>query len=268
MAGALDERIAAFRKRRRKLVKRWGKRALRRLQRTIAAQSLVPDVPAFDASAFPWVKEIEAGWPAIRGEVETLLRYRAEIPRFYEVSPDQKRISEGGGWKTFVLHGWGMRVDVAHRLCPETMRLLAGVPRLENALFSILSPRVHIPRHTGVFKGLVRCHVPLIVPREREQCRMWVGDVPHVWEEGRALFFDDTFPHEVRNDTDEDRVVLLFDFHRPMRPVGRAVNAAVLAGLRRTAFVRDAEQNQRAFERRFEAMLDAEEAAAHAPPVR
>lgn len=262
MAGIVADRLAAFRRRRRKLVKRWGKRTLRRLHRVIAAQSLLPDVPVFDPVAFPFAKEIEAGWPAIRAELEALLRYRDEIPRFYEVSPDQKRISKQGGWKTFVLQGFGMRSEVGHRLCPETSRLLARVPGLQTAFFSILAPGTEIPRHIGVFKGFVRCHLALMVPRRREDCVMWVGDVACTWEEGRALFFDDTFPHEVRNATDESRVVLLFDFDRPMRPLGRLVNTVILAGLRRTAFVRDAERNQRDFERRFESLLAAEAAAA------
>lgn len=268
MTGTFAERLAQLRKRRRKLVKRWGKRALRRLNRTISAQSLVPDVPVFDPGVFPFVKELEAGWPAMRAELDRLLRYRDDIPRFYEVSRDQKRISKEGRWKTFVFQGWGIQSALAGRLCPETTRLLSRVPRLESAFFSILAPGASIPRHTGVFKGLVRCHIPLLVPRRREDCVMWVDDAPYSWEEGQALVFDDTFPHEVRNDTDESRVVLLFDFERPMRPFGRVVTALALGALKRTAYVREAARNHAAFEERFAARLAAEgvaEAAAPAP---
>eukprot|EP00966_Prymnesium_polylepis_P084105 1946792-Prymnesium_polylepis.2 len=35
------------------------------------------------------------------------------------------------------------------------------------------------------------------------------------WEVGRALIFDDAFEHEVWNDTDAERVVLLLDLWHP-----------------------------------------------------
>ena len=35
------------------------------------------------------------------------------------------------------------------------------------------------------------------------------------WEEGKLLIFDDTIEHEARNDSNEDRVVLIFDTWRP-----------------------------------------------------
>ena len=34
------------------------------------------------------------------------------------------------------------------------------------------------------------------------------------WEEGKFLVFDDTFYHEVWNDSDEMRVILLVQFRR------------------------------------------------------
>ena len=35
------------------------------------------------------------------------------------------------------------------------------------------------------------------------------------WEAGKILLFDDSFEHEVRNDTDEERVVLLIRLWHP-----------------------------------------------------
>jgi beta-hydroxylase len=44
-----------------------------------------------------------------------------------------------------------------------------------------------------------------------------IGNEFRHWSEGQALIFDDTFNHEVWNDTDGYRVVLFVDFARPLR---------------------------------------------------
>ena len=35
------------------------------------------------------------------------------------------------------------------------------------------------------------------------------------WEEGKLLIFDDTIEHEAWNDSNEDRILLIFDIWRP-----------------------------------------------------
>jgi aspartyl/asparaginyl beta-hydroxylase (cupin superfamily) len=56
------------------------------------------------------------------------------------------------------------------------------------------------------------CHLPLIVPPD---CRFRVGNEVREWEEGKLLIFDDTIEHEAWNESDEDRIVLIFDIWRP-----------------------------------------------------
>lgn len=48
-------------------------------------------------------------------------------------------------------------------------------------------------------------------------CRIAVADQICHWQEGKGLIFDDSFPHEVWNDTDGVRVVLFITFDRPLR---------------------------------------------------
>ena len=133
---------------------------------------------------------------------------------------------------------------------------------MTSAWFSILAPGKHIPRHAGVTKGMIRCHLGLVVPSKREQCFMKVDDEVCVWEEGKCFLFDDSCKHEVWNATDEERVVLLLDFERPMAWPGRTVNFALQRLLRLSPFVRDARRNQMAWEARMEAV----EAVKGGPP--
>jgi aspartyl/asparaginyl beta-hydroxylase (cupin superfamily) len=251
MAATATHWLDKLRLRRRHIVKRIGKRLFRRIDLWLGQQSLVPTDPVIDASYFPWVEELRRNWTSVRAELDALLRHRDELPCFQEISPDQSKISPDHLWRTFVFSGFGERSEQSRRLCPETARLLEGVPRLETAFFSILAPGKHVPRHKGVTRGMVRCHLGLKIPSEPERCTMTVGDVRCVWREGEVLFFDDTYPHEVSNDTSEERAVLLFDFERPMRLRGRLVARLLMGLLRRTAYFKDAQRNQNAWEKRF-----------------
>ena len=249
----LTQTMDGLRERRRAVVRRYGKRIFRRLNAFLAAQSLVPDQAVFDADLFPWVREFEAKWPTIRGELERILPYRNELPHLYEISPENTRISADDNWKSFVLYGFGYRSQHNCALCPETARLLDKVPGLETAFFSILAPGAHIPPHKGLVKGLLRCHLGLMVPAHNDACRLYLDGTPYTWREGKALLFDDTHRHEVQNATDEDRVVLLFDFDRPMTLRGRLVSRILLSLMRRTAYVQDSVDQYVDWEERFTA---------------
>ena len=247
VAGSLGELRAL----RRKLVKRYGKRSFRKFNQFFAAQSLVPDEPVFDTSLFHWALEMESNWRDIRRELDQVLKYRKELPRFYDITPDNKRIAGDDNWKSFVLYGFGYRSEKTCRLCPQTARLLEKVPGLFTAFFSILAPGAHIPRHRGVPKAVIRCHLGLRVPEQQQDCIIFIDDQPYMWEEGRALLFDDTYFHEVHNKTNEDRVILLIDFERPMTRLGQLASRGAFSLMRRTRFVKDAIHNQLAWEERF-----------------
>jgi beta-hydroxylase len=68
--------------------------------------------------------------------------------------------------------------------------------------------------------------------------------------------FDDSYEHEVQNNTDQQRLVLFFDVLRPMRMPGRILNAIMLALLKRTAYFRDARENIRQWETRNRVKMD------------
>ncbi|MFC5413211.1 aspartyl/asparaginyl beta-hydroxylase domain-containing protein [Dongia soli] len=222
------------------------------LNRVLAAHSEVGDPAVFDNDVFPWIGNLERHWPAIRAEVEALVRSREEIPAFHDVSPDQYKISKGEQWRSFFLWGFGYTVPANCARCPQTTWALDCVPGLTTAFFSILAPGTHIPRHQGVSKRLINCHLALIVPRQArpgtEGCRIAVDDKIFRWEEGKCLVFDDTYPHEVWNDTAETRVVLFLQFKRPLRQPGRVLGDLFLAAVRHSPYVQEARRNITAWE--------------------
>jgi beta-hydroxylase len=72
---------------------------------------------------------------------------------------------------------------------------------------------------------------------------MRVADRVMRWSEGETLVFDDTYDHEVWNDTSGTRVVLLIQIRRPLRNPGRWFADAFLKVIRRSAFVQEARRN-------------------------
>ena len=208
-----------------------------------------------DRALYPFLTPVEANWTTIRAELAELLKDRASLPAFHQISPDQKKISKQDRWKVFILFGFGVASQRNCARCPETAKLLQQIPNLQSAWFSILSPHYHIARHRGVTKTVLRSHLGLIIPQERERCRMQVGEDMVVWEPGKCVVFDDFFPHEVWNDTEEERVVLIFDFDRPMHLPGRLVGKLLTWGIKRTAYFKDAERNLENWDDRLEAAV-------------
>ncbi len=244
---------------RRRWVKRQGRQIIKAVTEFVSRQGLVEDRPVHDSGAFSFIAPIEANWTKIRAELDELLKNRAGLPAFHQISPDQHYISRGDDWKVFILFGFGVPSERNCARCPETARLLRGVPGLQSAWFSILAPHYHIPRHRGVTKTLLRAHLGLIIPAQRDKCVMQVGKRMVGWEPGKCLVFDDFYKHEVWNDTDEERVVLIFDFERPMRRAGRLVNAALMWGIKRTAYFKDAKRNMKSWDERVESAVQTAE---------
>jgi beta-hydroxylase len=164
----------------------------------------------YDPAHFAWIREIEPQWQTVRQEFGRL--FPQVLPTAQHISEEQARITTGQQWKTYVFHAFGRQVTENCARCPETTRLLQRVPGMTTAMFSVLAPRAHIRAHRGVFKGVLRYHLPLVVPRPESLCGLRVGDEIRHWSEGTSLVFDDTHDHEAWNNSGETRVVLIVDF--------------------------------------------------------
>lgn len=232
-------------KRKRRLSISAGLWIIKRIERLLVRLSRIEDRPWFDRSEFEWTRRLEAGAAAIRAELNEILKHPESIPNFQDISRDQTHLTDDHGWKTFFLKIYGHRIEDNCALCPETARILDSIPGVYTAVFSILAPRKHIPKHRGPYKGVLRCHLPLKVPEHAENCWIEVGGEIRHWENGRCLVFDDTYRHRVENNTDESRVVLFLDVKRPMTTAGRLLNDTVLGLIRRSPLIRDAIRNQK-----------------------
>lgn len=186
----------------------------------------------YSPSMFDWTPEFEKNWAVIRAEMEEVLKYKASLPTFQDLSQDDAYLTNDANWKTFWIYNFGgLPVENNIKRCPQTAVLLEEVPELMSAMFSILEPGKHIEPHRGPFKGLIRLLFALKIPEPREHVKIRVGDDIRTWEEGEFLVFDDTFEHEVWNDTDGIRVVLFMDVPRPMRFPFNIINALLIKSI-------------------------------------
>jgi beta-hydroxylase len=228
-----------------------GEAILAPIERFIGKRSLVGDSTFFPLERFPWVEHIERNWRVIREEAEALLEDHASLANFQDISKDQIEITDDDRWKTFFIYGYGFEAKLGVEMCPRTAALMREIPGMKTAMISILSPRKHILDHRGPYKGVLRYHLGLIVPEDAERCRIRVGEDFRHWEEGSSMIFDDTFNHEVWNDTDETRVVLFVDVMRPLPFPESAINEGIVKAIGYSPFVLDAKRNQEAWEKRY-----------------
>ena len=163
----------------------------------------------------------------IKEELEAILPAKPSMPRYHEVDFTQFSVSgkfdRDKDWKVFMLYAMGERPAANRSLCPRTCALLDEVPDLFQAFFSILDGGKSIPRHTGPYRGYLRYHLALKVPTKNPPS-LRVKDQWYVWQEGKAILFDDSLHHEVVNKADDMRVVLIVDVLRPMPRVAHFVN--------------------------------------------
>ncbi len=183
----------------------------------------LPHVQFFEPADFSWVPAIEAAADDIRKELKGLLaagldgfrpyiRTDANRPRL-----DDSPLADNKDWSAFFLCENGARFEEAIAQCPVTWQAVqsAPLPQIPNSptvMFSLLRAGARIAPHTGTHNTRLVCHLPLIVPPD---CRFRVGNETREWEEGKILVFDDSIEHEAWNDSDQDRVVLIFDIWRP-----------------------------------------------------
>lgn len=226
-------------------------------ERLIPRYSLIGNTPFFERDQFEWVPELEANWKMIRQELDEILKYSDQLPNFHDISPDQALLSQDNLWKTYFLYGYGYQVQKNCDRCPETTRLIEKIPDMKTAFFSILLPDKHIPEHRGPYKGVVRCLLGLKIPEPREKCRIRVGDEIRHWEEGKCMLFDDSFPHEAWNETDDIRVVLFIDIVRPMRFPLSFFNKLFLKLIAISPFVKNGIQRQKEWDSRLDELFAA-----------
>lgn len=189
----------------------------------------LPAIPFFERKDFDWVEAFEAKTEAITAELKAVMAHDlGEFKPYIAYQPGTPvnqwhELNHSERWSTYFLWCHGEPVAEHLKACPETAQALAEVEMADidglcpNSVFSVLAPHTRIPPHHGETNARLIVHLPLIVP---EHCLYRVGFEQRRWKVGEVLIFDDSIEHEARNDSDELRVVLIFDVWNPLLSPG------------------------------------------------
>jgi len=196
--------------------------------------------PIYARSEHPnWCSVLESHWEDVRSELENLLpSTRCLNPSSWPLvgsgthrggggSHDGHVVNKNGDWREIVLvAAEGSRPDLA----PKTSQLLeehahdaVSLARQGGGeiILSVMAPGTHVKSHCGGTNCRLTAHLGLIVPPDGK-CRIRVADEWTSWEEGKVLVFDDSFEHEVVNESSTIRVVLLMRFwHTSLKATDR-----------------------------------------------
>jgi len=205
--------------------------------------------PIINLDNFHELDEIQNNWEEIREEVVNLYRQR-----YFELTkkPGSEAFYDIGfrtffkyGWSKFYLTWYGYTHDSAKKLCPNTVRILEQIPSINGAMFSILPVNGQLTGHLDPIACSLRYHLGLDTPNS-DDCYINIDGVSYSWRNGKALLFDETYPHYARNDSDQCRLILMCDVERPMNFLGRFINF-FYKGLMRMTVVPNIEGDKRGF---------------------
>ncbi len=194
------------------------------------------------AAHFPEGARFAGAWREIGAEARRLAGHLEDVPRFHDLMPEQAGISanDGRDWHVFLLKAYGTAFPARLAACPTLAGLLAATPAVVSATLSFMAPHKHIPAHRGPFRGVLRYYLVLSMPKRADgspAAVLRIDGVDHRLDDGEHLLWDDTYEHEVWNDSDAVRSVLLLDVWRPGMPVdmevlSRLIAAGVRMGIR------------------------------------
>jgi beta-hydroxylase len=191
-------------------VKYNGYRALPILNKYLSAHC-VSNQSVFDTKQFAWTNAFRNNWITIFDEYRKF-NSQYEIPNYALLNSHVASCDLHNKWKALFLRAFNKDTTIAQYF-PQTMNLINQSP-CTLAFFSVLEPGALLEPHYGLYKGVIRYHLALSVPKEKEKCFLQVDGKKLIWSQGQDLMFDDLFLHSVENNTNETRIILFLDIKR------------------------------------------------------
>jgi len=178
---------------------------------------------------FSWVPEFEKLTPIVQEFITTL-----ENAIWEEVGGDHrdsgqrdKDVLRAGAWTEYVFFGQGKVTngpiaEAIQSIIPDAVEMARL--GLGEIILSRMCPGTIVAPHCAPSNTRLTAHLGIRIPKKSSEddttCAICINGRWHSWEEGKVLIFDDSYEHEVRNQTLEERVVLLVRFWHPQIPRG------------------------------------------------
>lgn len=179
--------------------------------------------PIYEPKNIEWASELEKSAASIKEEFLKALPNIRNNTRPYlsensNLNKDFTGLTGSMNWSALDLFKNGKANNTVLKNFKLTLSLLEKTPLYSlydkpyEIFFSILKPHQHIKTHYGLSNHSLTVHLPIVIP---ENCQLRVADQWRSWEEGKLIVFDDSFDHEAMNNSDQERVVLIFSVWHP-----------------------------------------------------
>jgi len=180
----------------------------------------------------PWYDVATSPWPSTRQAVSILEaaplgqlqeEYRSLAAKGHLLDETECiHTGEGyGTWRWFATNGyWTVRDESG---CAVVSPVACGIVRqierdvglrVRRAGYSAIDKKAYLRPHHGWTNTQLKFHLGVIVPSGC-MSNLTVGNETRHWEEGKVLFFDDSFQHSVRHACDQVRVIFQVVFTHP-----------------------------------------------------
>lgn len=183
--------------------------------------------PIMDIKEFPELDLITKNWETIRDEALALKEHgyfekitNPENASYYDIG---FRTFYKYGWSKFYLNWYGHTHESAKKLCPKTLEIIKKVPYVKGAMFSLLPAGSQLTRHLDPAASALRYHLGLKVPNT-DMAFINVDGTSYSWRDGEGFLFDETYLHFAKNETQEDRLILMCEVDRPLSFPGSIFN--------------------------------------------
>lgn len=154
--------------------------------------------------------------------LENKAEITAELKSFFDDKKGElkahfygEELESDTSWQTHSFKTWGIDVFSNLEKCPYIGKFLTSHPMVISASINLLGANSKIKVHRGDTNAIFRCHLGLDIPGEVPDCGFSVGDEHRSWEEGELLIFNDASEHYAWNNTENDRIIFLFDVMLP-----------------------------------------------------
>tara|TARA_B100000035_G_C21004918_1_gene556791 strand:- start:132 stop:1448 length:1317 start_codon:yes stop_codon:yes gene_type:complete len=169
--------------------------------------------PWWDKSFFEKeTKLLEDNYDIIKKELEFLIKND-----YFKTKDSENLTDEDKGWLKFRFFQKGKTFVENHKLCPNTSKIINQIKNATTNVygqiqFSKLEPGTHIKEHCAYTNTRVRIHLGMIIPKN---VKIRSGNIDNTWTEGKCIYLDDSFIHEVWHDGDQDRYIFMVDVWHP-----------------------------------------------------
>lgn len=189
-----------------------------------------------------WAKEIEDNIENIIKEWEQYVLINGFGKSIDSISKEQSHLNVDKKWKSALLYSYTYYNNSNLEYFPNLRKIIKKYQdKINLVMFSTAEAGKVIPTHKGNNYSVLRMQVGIDI-KEAENCYLRVEDKRINLKERDIFIFDDTFEHELVNESSTHRTVLIIDYFKPLPRFYRWLNKKKIENMKKTDYVQSVVQ--------------------------